>query len=217
MNRGLLLRSVTPGGRLLGGCAVIIAVGTARPSLIALGVTLAAFVLVLWGTRPPLRRVQRRLLWVTLGGLSVLVPFVLGGDATRAATLALRVSSAALAAVATSLMLPGQELALALTSLRAPRVLASVMTHALGQLGEVVDETERIVLARRLRGATGVQANAELVTTLLVRSADRAVRRGLAAELRGAELRSPTARVLDIGSIVFLMSCTLIATGVHWA
>nr|HMR11356.1 hypothetical protein [Polyangiaceae bacterium] len=77
-------------------------------------------------------------------------------------------------------------------------------------------EGKRLVLARKLRGARGTSANLELMSSLLIRCAERAERRALASELRGSSA-TRTARALGgPGSALFLGSCLVLALGAHW-
>ncbi len=212
----LLSRWVTPGARLLGGVVLALGFATARPSVWAL--TAAAFFLlaVIQLAAPPPRRWQGRLAVALLGSSVVLLPFALGGDMERLGQMLLRTTTATLAAVAMSLSIRGTELSGALESLRAPRAIAQMVAHTTAQLGSIASEGKRLVLARKLRGARGTSANLELMSSLLIRCAERAERRALASELRGSSA-TRTARALGgPGSALFLGSCLVLALGAHW-
>jgi energy-coupling factor transporter transmembrane protein EcfT len=165
--------------------------------------------------RPPARRWQLRLLVALLGSSALLIPFALGGDLARLGPLFLRSSTAILAAVGMSLTLSSAELSSALEGLRAPRALAQLVAQTTAQLGAISSEGQRLVLARKLRGSTGTSANLELLSTLLIRSSERAERRALATELRGAAARIPRA-FGDGRSVTFVFICCLLGAGAHW-
>ncbi len=210
-----IARWLTPAARLGGGVILAVALATAPPSFLGFGVACAFFVSVLAWAKPPARRWQRRLAVALIGSGAMLAPFALGGGWSGVAPVLLRSSSAIVTAVATSLTLAGEDLGSAFATLRAPRALTTVIVHTVGQLGALVDEGQRLALARKLRGASGTGANLELLSTLLIQSAARGQRRALAVELRGAP---PGTRVDSFGgfrSLAFVGICALMGIGVH--
>ncbi len=215
MTSAPIARWVTPAARLSGGVILAVALATATPSVLGLGVACAFFVSVLIWAKPPARRWQKRLAFALVGSGAMLAPFALGGGWSGLAPILLRTLSAIVAAVATSLTLAGEDLGSAFATLRAPRALTTVIVHTVGQLGSLADEGQRLALARKLRGASGTGANLELLSTLLIQSAARGQRRALAVELRGASPGSTVGSFGGFGSLAFIVVCALMGISVH--
>ena len=215
MTHAPIARWVTPAARLSGGVILAVALATAPPSTIGLGVACAFFLVVLLWAKPPTRRWQKRLVIALVGSSAMLAPFALGGGWSGVAPILLRTSTAIVAAVATSLTLAGEDLGGAFATLRAPRALTTVIVHTVGQLGALADEGQRLALARKLRGASGTGANLELLSTLLIQSAARGQRRALAVELRGAPPGTTAGSFGGFSSLAFVGLCAGMGIGVH--
>jgi len=163
--------------------------------------------------KPNLKRLSVRL-GAALGMVAaLLLPFLLVGDFERATKLGLRALGAATVALAFTSRLSGTELAHALGALRAPVALVEVIEGLASQLDTLKSTAKRILLARRLRGARGIAGSISVLPELLVRSAERAERLGLARRLRGfdhAQLKSKFQRQ-DIGPLLLAaISATLL-------
>ena len=204
----------TPGARVLSALVVTFAIAT-LPSVtgwVALGV-LACALGAASVAKPNLKRLSVRL-GAALGMVAaLLLPFLLVGDFERAAKLGLRALGAATVALAFTSRLSGTELARALGALRAPVALVEVIEGLASQLDTLKSTAKRILLARRLRGAQGIAGSVSVIPELLVRSAERAERLGLARRLRGfdhAQLKSKFGRQ-DIGPLLIAaISATLL-------
>ena len=204
----------TPGARVLSALVVTAAIAT-LPSVtgwVALGV-LACAVGAASIAKPNLRRLSVRL-GAALGMVAaLLLPFLLVGDFERATKLGLRALGAATVALAFTSRLSGTERAHALGALRAPVALVEVIEGLASQLDTLKSTAKRILLARRLRGAQGIAGSISVLPELLVRSAERAERLGLARRLRGfdhAQLKSKFQRQ-DIGPLLLAaLSATLL-------
>lgn len=191
-------RRPSPGARVL--AALIITTGIATLPRIGGAVALAILgccVVAALVSKPDLRRLSLRLT-ATLAMLgALLLPFVVGGDGEQAARLGLRALGAATIALTFTSRLTGIDLARAFGALRAPVALVEVLEGLSSQLDNLQSTAQRILLARRLRGAHGVRGTLSIIVELLVRSAERAERLGLARRLRGydyTQLRSSFGR-----------------------
>ena len=204
----------TPGARVLSALVVTFAIAT-LPSVtgwVALGI-LACALGAASVAKPNLKRLSLRL-GAALGMVAgLLLPFLLVGDFERATKLGLRALGAATVALAFTSRLSGTELAHALGALRAPVALVEVIEGVASQLDTLKSTARRILLARRLRGAQGIAGAVSVLPELLVRSAERAERLGLARRLRGfdhAQLKSKFQRQ-DIGPLLLAaISATLL-------
>lgn len=204
----------TPGARVLSALVVTAAIAT-LPSMtgsVALGVLGCAAGAACFA-KPDLKRLSLRL-GAALGMVgALLLPFLLAGDVERAMKLGLRALGAATVALTFTSRLSGTELAHALGALRAPVALVEVIEGLASQLDTLRSTAQRILLARRLRGARGITGTISVLPELLVRSAERAERLGLARRLRGfdhAQLKSKFQRQ-DLAPIVLaLVSATLL-------
>jgi len=178
----------TPAASVLGALLLTTAIAT-LPSMsgdVALAVFGCAAAAAAF-SKPDLKRLSIRL-GLALGLIGMLtLPFLISGDLTRAARLGLRALGAATVALTFTSRLSGTELARALGGLRAPAALVEVLEGLALQLDSLKRTAERLVLARRLRGARGIFGTLSVVPELLVRSAERAERLDLARRLRGYE------------------------------
>lgn len=181
-----LRRAASPAARLLAGVLLVAAIATAPlGSLVALSMSAALLVAVLLAAQPHPRLLVRRALPALLVIAALVVPLVLAGQATQALMMGTRATLALGVALAVAASLRLDELPGALSALRVPAALASVVETMLRQLQSVQDEGRRIVLARRLRGARGFGVGPEVLSALLVRTSARAERAELAMRLRG--------------------------------
>src|SRR5262249_12537789 len=126
--------------------------------------------------------------------------------------------AAAATAVAIAGSVPAHELAPALAALSVPRAVATVLGAALRQTSVLGEEGRRLVLARKLRGATGHVQGARVVGTLFTRAAARAERIDLAARLRGCSpARSLTRSRLTRVDAVPVAIAAVTAVSIHVA
>jgi energy-coupling factor transporter transmembrane protein EcfT len=182
------LASPSAAGRLLATLVVVGGVATAplperRTALVLAAVVAAA---ALGWARPRLAWLWRRALAASLAVTALTIPFVLAGRPDRAAEVGVRAGLALTITLASASRLELRELPVALVSLRVPRELASTLHALLWQLEHVADEGRRLLLARRLRGATGV-IGPEVLSALFARTTLRAERVELAVALRGSD------------------------------
>lgn len=209
-----VLDEPTPGARVLAALVVTAAIAT-LPSMtgsVALGVLACAAGAACFA-KPDFKRLSLRL-GAALGMVAaLLLPFLLVGDIDRAMKLGLRALGAATVALTFTSRLSGTELAYALGALRAPVALVEVIEGLASQLDTLRSTARRILLARRLRGAQGLSGTISVLPELLVRSAERAERLGLARRLRGfdhAQLKSKFQRQ-DVSPLVLaLLGATLL-------
>jgi energy-coupling factor transporter transmembrane protein EcfT len=177
---------------LAGGAAAIATLHSPSPRRLA-AAALGLLVLLLI-VRPDLKKLVRR----AILGVGVVVMFVLpllaSGQSEQAALLGARSLLALSLALTVADTLALGEVGPGLAALGVPCKLASVVAAALTQVGLLRDTGERIALARRLRGARGVSVGPDVVAALLIRSAERAERMSLAADLRGRDIRRAASR-----------------------
>lgn len=204
----------TPGARVLSALMVTAAIAS-LPSMtgyVALGV-LGCAVGAACFAKPNFKRLSLRL-GAALGMVAaLLLPFLLAGDVERAMKLGLRALGAATVALTFTSRLSGTDLAHALGALRAPVALVEVIEGLASQLDTLRSTAKRISLARQLRGARGVTGSISVLPELLVRSAERAERLGLARRLRGfdhAQLKSRFQRQDCAPILLALVSATLL-------
>jgi len=177
---------------LVGGAASIATLHSPSPHRLAASALGLLVVMAL--VRPDLKKLARR----ALLGIGVVVMFVLpllaSGQNEQAALLGARSLLALSLALTLADTLRLDEVGPGLAALGLPCKLASVVAAALTQVGLLRETGERVVLARRLRGARGVSVGPDVVAALLVRSAERAERMSLAADLRGRDIRRAAKR-----------------------
>jgi energy-coupling factor transporter transmembrane protein EcfT len=166
------------------------AVATLRPDARSSLGALAAAALVATGVgRPRARWLAARIAVASLGVVGLALPFVFAGDAGRALALAARAFFCVWVALALASSIALAELPGAMRALGAPVSLAATVYALFWQMENVTAEGRRLVLARRLRGATG-GFGPDVLALLFVRTARRAERVDLALRLRGATARS---------------------------
>lgn len=179
------------------------------------GAALASLV-VLLTLRPPAKALARR----ALLALPVLVAFVGPLLATGETERGLALSARALAALTTTLAFAATmrttELPQALSALRLPPTLVELLGSMLRQASAVSSQARRVVLARRLRGAQGHQVSAEVLSSLLVKTAERAERVDLAMRLRGGGFAGGASRrALPARDLPGLMACAATSIAIH--
>lgn len=145
---------------------------------------------------------------------ATLVPLLLAGRGDHALWLAGRALACVTIAVAVSASFDLAELGPALSALGLPHALAEIVSSAVRQLGSTVRDGQRLLLARRLRGATGALPSTELFTTLLVRAALGAERVALARSLRGGSTPGSSAR-LGRRDVPLLIGALFVALALH--
>jgi len=175
-------------GRLLATLVLVAGIATApvperRTALLLASVVAAA---ALGWARPRLGWLWRRALAASLAVTALAIPFLLAGQPERAANVGVRAALALTVTLALASRLELRELPATLVSLRVPRELASTLHALLWQLEHVANEGRRLLLARRLRGATGV-IGPEVLSSLFARTTLRAERVELAVALRGGD------------------------------
>jgi energy-coupling factor transporter transmembrane protein EcfT len=203
------------------GCAVLVtAISTAplrsRDALVACAFATLA---VLCVTRAaPVELLKRSLVAVPLLATLVL-PVLLAGQASHAFELGVRAMLALITALSFATTLSTIELPAALTSLKLPRPLVHMLGTMLRQAGAVQAQGQRILLARKLRGAKGGAMSAEVLASLLTSTAERAERVELAMRLRGADLATPKAgQGLALRDLPLLLASSCAAIAIHiWA
>jgi cobalt/nickel transport system permease protein len=174
---------------------LVVGIATARvdspKALAAAG--LVSLVLVLW-LRPEPRQLLRRALMVLPLLAALVLPLALTGQTERALALTARAVAALVTTLTFAASLDTTELPEALSALGFPRVLVALLASMLRQAGAVASQAQRIVRARRLRGARGSNVSAEVLASLLTKTAERAGRVELSMRLRGVNLDSQRAR-----------------------
>ena len=180
------MKRATPSGRLLAAVLVVAAVATAPiasvPGL-ALAFGVAALAVALGRPRPILVGLALLPLAGALG--ATLAPQVAAAQGDRAVRTAVRAVLAVVTAVSVLGSFGRHELPGALRGLGAPAALAGVVAAILQQARIVADEASRLLLARRLRGASGGLLGPDLLAALLRRATSRAERVELGMRLRG--------------------------------
>lgn len=199
---------LSPAARVLS--ALILSVGLALLPHVggAVGVAIAGLVIACTLLcRPNLKRLSVRLS-LALGVIVGLVaPFLLSGDIDNATRLGLRALGAATIALLFTSDLSSSALAGALRTLWAPVAFVEVLEGLALQLDSLRNLAGRIVLARRLRGASGLRDSVTILPELLVRSAERAERLDLARRLRGYDVKR-RARMTALDLLAPLLSAS---------
>jgi energy-coupling factor transporter transmembrane protein EcfT len=185
-----LARPSSPAARILllvGSTAAVATLRSPTPRSLALAALALCALLLL--VRPEFARLARRALFGVGIVLVFTLPLLAVGQSQQAALLGTRSLLALGVALTLADTLALGEVGSGLAALGVPCKLASVVASALTQMGLLRDTGERIALARKLRGATGAGVGPDVVAALLVRSAERAERMSLAADLRGRDIR----------------------------
>jgi cobalt/nickel transport system permease protein len=203
------------------GCVVLVTGISTAPlrSRDALVASACVALAVLFFTRAaPLALVKRSLVAVPLLAALVL-PVMLAGQAQHAVELGLRAMLALITALSFAATLSSIELPAALTNLGLPQPLARMLGTMLRQAGAVQAQGQRILLARKLRGAKGGAMSAEVLASLLTSTAERAERVELAMRLRGADLATLKAgQGLGPRDLPLLLASSCAAIAIHiWA
>ncbi len=185
---GVLAASPGPAARVLGAAFVVVSIATTPPRLSCAALVLAISALgSIWLNRPSLADLARRGALAAPLLLALLLPFALAGGYGRALTLGMRSLASVLSLLAFTTALRAHELAAALRALGLPSALCQLVATLLRQLGAVRAQGQRILLARRLRGGRRTWwLSADVMASLLAKTAQRADRAQLAARLRGA-------------------------------
>jgi len=179
-----------PAARLLSALLLSISIALLPEIRGGLGFAIAGLVIACaLLCRPNLRRLSVRLSLALAVILGLVAPFVVIGDWASAARLGLRALGAATIALLFTSDLSSSALAGALRTLRAPVALVEVIEGLALQLDSLRNVAARIVLARKLRGASGLRGSVTILPELLVRSAERAERVDLARRLRGYDAK----------------------------
>ncbi len=164
------------------------------PSLRSLGAAALGLLALLCLIRPDFAKLLRRALVGFAIVIVFMLPLLVAGQSEQAMLLGARSLLALSVALTLADTLALAEVGPALAALGVPCKLASVVAAALTQVGLLRETGERIALARRLRGASGVSVGPDVVAALLARSAERAERMSLAADLRGRDIRRSARR-----------------------
>jgi len=179
---------MTPAARLLAGVVLVTACATAPLEAPALAMAVVIALLSVILARPSTAAFARTFAAGLLALAALLLPLLLGGQGAAAARLGARSSLTLIVGLAFASTFSVSELAGALSALGIPRALCGVISSMLRQLGAVRKQGRSLLLARKLRGAQGIELGAEVLASLFVRTAERAERAELAARLRGSEL-----------------------------
>jgi energy-coupling factor transporter transmembrane protein EcfT len=207
---------VSSAGRLAAATVLVIGVATLPIDSRARALGVAALLLLVVGlARPSPRRLVKRLLAAGLAIFAVVVPLLFAIEPIRALSIVYRSLVAAAIAIAAGSTLEIAELPRALRALGVPQLVASTIFALVWQIGAIADEARRLLLARRLRGASGIGPG--VMTTLLVRTRLRADRVELALELRGATTANATsaARLNGLDALA-IASTVVLVLGLHW-
>jgi energy-coupling factor transporter transmembrane protein EcfT len=212
VSRASVARACSPAARILLLVLLTAGVATLRaPSKENLLAATAGLFLLVGLVRPDPSRLFVRAL-VGLGVVAVFVlPLAVAGSPERAGLLGARSLLALGVALTLADTLALAEVGPALAALGVPCKLASVVAAALTQVGLLRETGERIALARRLRGARGVGVGPDIVAALLVRSAERAERMSLAADLRGRDIRRSARQSRLVPRDALLLAPALVA------
>jgi energy-coupling factor transporter transmembrane protein EcfT len=182
----------------------------------ALAAAFATALVVLLAAQPPASRFLRPLAGALLAIAALLVPLVLAGRGADAAWLAARSLATAVIALGCASSLSLAELGGALAALGLPAALASVIVTMLRQLAAVHAQAKNLLLARKLRGAAGIELGGEMLATLFARTAERAERAELAARLRGHELLSARRRAgFTLRDVPLVLVALVVAAAPH--
>lgn len=173
----------------------------------------AAAVLALLA-RGPLSRVTARL-WVGSVALVALLAPLAVTQGVSVLPRALRAVSVLLGVLALTASLSPATLGAALSGLKFPRGIVAVVTAILRQLGTLRVEGERVLLARRLRGAGGLTLGPATLATLFERSLERARQQELAARLRGYDSLQVEPAPLRLTDLLHLVPLTGVCLGLH--
>ena len=213
-----IVRATTPAARLLAGVVLVAASATAPLAAPALTMSAAIALVALFLARPSFAMFTRTLGAGVLGLTALLLPLLFAGQAAAAVRLGARGCLTLTVALAFASTFSVIELAGALSALGMPRPLCAVISSMLRQLGAVRTQGRSLLLARRLRGAAGSGLGADVLGSLLARTAERAERAELAARLRGHELVSARRRSgLRVSDAPLLMCVAALALGLHVA
>jgi energy-coupling factor transporter transmembrane protein EcfT len=164
---------------------LLVAVATVPLGQTALYACLSVAFLVILATRPVPRTFVIRALGALFLTCAFVAPIALGEHPRQALLVGARAGSAIVIALCFAAELRATEVASALYALRLPALLVMVVETMLRQLGSIKHIAERVVLARRLRGARGSAFSGEVLSALFILSADRAERVALGMRLRG--------------------------------
>lgn len=180
-------RGATPLAQLLGAMVAVLGIATVPLDLASsrytvLGTTLIALCVL----HPPPRRLIRRSLLALPMLAGLLLPLALTGAQERAVHLAVRAICSLLTVLSFTCRLDTLELPQAFAHLGLPSPLITILTNVVRQAAAIREQGQRIVLARKLRGANGNVVSAEILASLLTSTARRADRIELAMKLRGA-------------------------------
>jgi energy-coupling factor transporter transmembrane protein EcfT len=209
------MQASSPAARLL--CLVILVTSVATAPLsrtgLVSGVAVALTVLVI--ARPPLRQTLRRIGAGAVLISAVLLPLALVGETQRAMLLMARAAAALLVAVAFAGTLKLSDVASGCRALGIPSYAVRVIETMLRQVSVLREVGQRIVLARKLRGARGTSASGEVFATLLLHSAERAQRSALAMRLRGFGGQSAHGARLRASDAPLLVAVCAAAIAIH--
>lgn len=159
----------------------------------------------------------RRLLLATPMLAALLLPLAAGGAAERAGLTAGRALAALTCAMSMFSLVHERELSGALRGLGLPAALGAVLSAMLRQASQVRREGRRLVLARRLRGASGGWVSARVLAALLDRTRQRADRVDLALRLRGADQGQQRPQPPKRADVPLLLMSALVAALPHLA
>jgi energy-coupling factor transporter transmembrane protein EcfT len=207
---------VSAAGRIATAIALVVGIATLpvdslRRALLILSIVAISIAVA----RPRARWLVGRASATSVAIFAVTIPLLLAAEPARALAIGFRALAAALVALAIASTLSIAQVPRALRALGMPQILASTIYAMVWQLEHVSDEARRLLLARRLRGATGIGPG--VMTSLLVRTRLRADRVSLAMELRGAtaESATPTTRFTPRDAVVVVLALFAVF-GLHW-
>jgi energy-coupling factor transporter transmembrane protein EcfT len=207
---------VSSPGRLATTLVLVIGVATLpidslrRAELVFL---LVALVLTL--ARPSPRWLVRRLALASLAIFAILVPLFLSAAPSHALAIGYRALATVVIALAASSTIALSDVPRSLRALGLPELYASTIFALVWQLDHIADEARRLVLARRLRGASAIGPG--VMTSLLIRTRLRADRVDLAMQLRGATASNAlaAARLGPIDALAIASTLGAVV-GSHW-
>ncbi len=180
-----LSRITTAPGRLL--CCIALVIGIATCPLSGAGTLASA---ILFGAAaiaiaPAPRPFLRRLAYASLVVVALVGPFYFSVGASAALARGGRALLASATALCFAATLKPTELGPAMRGIGVPAKLSSIISVMMRQLTQLGEEGRRLLLARKLRGATGM-IGPDVLASLLVRSSRRAEKLELALTLRGS-------------------------------